>query len=317
MLLNYHRQEEFARVRDGFTWHSVNLLPNPFAYYSYSKALIKNNSIDIVIGFSDTYFGMLAVLLAKKMHIKSLVDAYDNYESYLSWCKPLHYVWRYALRRASYVTAAGKHLLRKMTENRNNESTECILPMTADEQFVILDKEQCRKKLGLPLDKKIIGYCGSVHANRGMDVFFRVIEQLSITHKNYLFVITGRVQAQQKLPEHVMHLGYISDEMMPIVINSLDVMVSINQNSDFGSYSYPVKIYEALACNVPVLAANTPSVAEILVGDPSALFTVEQDEALSQKLQILLLSENTQKHKPKNSWDDIGDQLHVFLTQSQ
>jgi glycosyltransferase involved in cell wall biosynthesis len=45
----------------------------------------------------------------------------------------------------------------------------------------------------------------------------------------------------------------------------------VNRDSAFGRYSYPVKLYEAMACGVPIVAANVPGSAWILRDHPELL----------------------------------------------
>ena len=167
ILANYQKESEFSQQRDGFFWHSVNVLPNPFHYYSYVENLAEQEKPDWIIGYSDTYFGILAVKIARQLNCQSLIDAYDNYESYMLWCKPLHWMWRRALRKASAIIAVGPGLLTKLSEGRKpNTATEKIIPMCADPIFFPRDKITSRKCFNLPQDKFIIGYSGSLFKNR-------------------------------------------------------------------------------------------------------------------------------------------------------
>ena len=315
VLLNYRREPEFSSERDGFVWHSVNLLPNPASIYLLVRRLVHLRKADWFIGFSDTWFGILAVVLAKKYKAKVLVDAYDNYESYMPWCKPLHWLWRWALCQANALTAPGRYLLTKMIGNHREPLLSAVIPMAADARFVPADKDAARRELDLPIDKKLIGYCGSAHSTRDMTTFFNAIRLLASRHPEYAFVMTGRVYSDMTLPQQVIHLGYLSEEKMPIMINALDVMVSVNRPSDFGSYSYPVKLYEAMACGIPVVASETPSVAEVLGKNNDALVPPEDASALAGRLEEILDTPHFVKPPRHEGWAVIAARLETLLRQ--
>ena len=59
-------------------------------------------------------------------------------------------------------------------------------------------------------------------------------------------------------------LGYLPDEDIPVLLNCMDVFAVISLISAFGRFSYPVKLYEAMACRIPVAATATEPAIWIL-----------------------------------------------------
>ncbi len=70
-------------------------------------------------------------------------------------------------------------------------------------------------------------------------------------------VFSGRMPVNVEFPSNTYWLGYIEDESMPHLLSCFEVTISMNKDSEFGNFSYPVKIFEALACNTSVLASKT------------------------------------------------------------
>lgn len=274
LLCSYKRDPAQNEIqdKDGIFWHSVSLLDGtPFKYFSKAKKLCQRIQPDWIIGFSDTFYGILAQHLASRFDSYSLIDAYDNYESYLSWCKPLHYLWRKTLAKADVVIAAGPQLASLMGKYRSSKPTY-VVPMAVDPNgFSPLDKRQCRKKLKLPLEKKIIGYCGSIHPNRGLNVLFDAIKLITAKNNNIQFILSGRKDRHMHIPREAIWLGYLPENDVPILLNSMDVLIVINKTSQFGNFSYPIKLYEAMCCQVPVVATNTKSTSWILKDFPNFL----------------------------------------------
>jgi glycosyltransferase involved in cell wall biosynthesis len=267
VLLDYENGAEFEIDDHGIHWCSSPV----FRYLSAVEKQIADIGPDWIVGFSDTYFGILAARAARKHHTRCCIDAYDNYESYMPWAKPLHWLWRKALRRADLVTAAGPGLARLLAGNDNNKCT-AVVPMAADPTgFEPQDKIACRELLELPADVPLVGYCGSMHRTRGVDVLFDAIPFVLAERPDVRFIHSGRTWSDVPLPETVTSLGFIDDDKVPVLLNSMDVLVVTNRASAFGNYSYPVKLYEAMSCGVPAVATRTLATDWILEGHPECL----------------------------------------------
>jgi len=124
-------------------------------------------------------------------------------------------------------------------------------------------------------------------------------------------VVSGRLAKNIKLPSHVRWLGYLPAEEVPAVINSLDLMFALNKASAFGNYSYPVKVYEALACGVPVIGTNLPGTAWVLRNHMEWLAEPEDIEDFVGKIISLL---NTQPlFRSVSGWQDSAADLEKLL----
>ena len=315
LLLNYLNEPSVRMESKGMVWMSESIRPyTPFRYYYRACELIKSIKPDWIVGFSDTYFGILAEHLGRKFRIKSLIDAYDNYESYLPWCAPLHFLWRRAVSQATAVTAAGPQLVDLLQQSRS-ERPVFIVPMAADVPvFMPLDQEACRHELNLPLEKKIIGYCGSIYRNRGIQTLFDAYDLLKQSDRNIDLILTGRKEKGVSLPSSVKWLGYLYDDKIPVFLNSLDVATVINRVSRFGQYSYPVKLYEAMRCQIPVIATDTPSTSWILKGDERFLARPDDPSDLANRIRKVLTFGRI-NYGEQTSWEQSGRSFEDILLQ--
>lgn len=291
LLLDYRNGKPIDERVHGVRWISVPFqIHRPWAYLAKIRQLISESQPDWLVGLSDTYFGILAQYFGKRHGIYSCIDAYDNYESYIPWLKPLHWLWRSALKKADLVTAAGPGLLGLMSAGRGNKPS-VVVPMAADPVgFSPMDREECRKKMGLPVDGKLIGYCGSMHKSRGVEVLFEAFEQLRGKYPDVELVHSGRTWGNVPLPASVHSLGYVEDGDMPVLLNCMDTLVVTNKVSSFGNHSYPVKLYEAMACKIPVVATRTLATTWILDAAPMQLVKPADSVAMCKALERSLRS---------------------------
>ncbi len=229
--------------------------------FRVGKELIASHRIDCIIGCSDTWFGILARSLAKKMELPYVVDAYDNYESYIPWLKPLHWLWRRSIRDANAVVSAGPALANLLNSYRNEASS--IVPMSADDDFTQKDKIKCREHFNLPQGKVIVGYCGKLESRKGGSDLYEIAKILS-EDEEFLIVVSGNNQGSESLNSNLQFLGYLEDAEMPYLVNALDIMLILNHDNAFGRYSYPIKIYEAMRCNTIPLSSDLPGTRWIL-----------------------------------------------------
>lgn len=312
LLLSYANEPKVSVAKDGINWTSLSLLKHgPFAYFRETEKIIRHIKPDWVVGLSDTYYGILAQRFGKRYNIPSLIDAYDNYESYIPWLKPLHYLWRRALAGADVVTVAGPQLAEMMEPDRKGRPA-VILPMAADPEFVPLDQIESRRELGLPLQKQLIGYCGAIYRNRGIEFLFQLADRISSLAPEAEVIVSGRKEKGLVLPKNIRWLGYLPDEQMPTLLNCMDVLLVLNRDSAFGQFSYPVKLYEAMQCGIPVVASDTAPARWILGAEQRFLAKVgDLDEFSAKILSALAFGKAT--YTPSGSWANVAAELEKVL----
>lgn len=285
----------------------------PVGYYRQAALLAKKLRPDWIIGLSDIYYGITAVKLGQRYHISSAIDAYDNFESYIPWLKPLHHLWRKALFYADVVTAAGPQLANYMKKYRPGKLVS-VVPMAADPiGFVPLSKNKSRRAIGLPPNQKIIGYCGSISKNRGIEVAFEAYEIVRQCRSNVSMVLSGRKDKSLQIPSHIRWLGYLPDRLMPSLLNAMNVLLVINRLSAFGQYSYPVKLYEAMDCHTPVVSTSTGATRWILSNNEPHLANAEDPLDLTKKI-VGLLDVNKVNYGNCNNWNKSSDLFEEALS---
>lgn len=122
--------------------------------------------------------------------------------------------------------------------------------------FKPMDKEEARKKLSLPLDKKIVGFVGNLIEVKGADRLPAIAEEPIKLRSDAFFLIVGDGPLMNSLRECMptditRFKGRVEYQLMPMVMNSIDVLVVPSRQEGFGTV-----ILEARACGARVVGTN-------------------------------------------------------------
>lgn len=176
------------------------------------------------------------------------------------------------------------------------------------------DKQACRKRLGLPLDRPIIGYIGrfrTMEMEKGIPELVEAMAHLPpIEGKEPLLLCVGgpmdavpayrKIARRFQVPEHRLQFGdRVQNYHVPYWISTFDLAVAFYPNIEHYVYFMsPLKLFEYMASGVPIIASDLPAIREILrhgenawlvpPGDPQLLAAgINQllgDRALAQQL---------------------------------
>ena len=124
------------------------------------------------------------------------------------------------------------------------------------------DKQEARKRLGLPTDRQLILFASQrvTNRNKGMDYLIEACRQLHAKGVAPSVVILGghAEEVVDQLPLEAYPLGYINDEQRIVdIYHAVDVFVlpSLSEN-------LPNTIMEAMACGVPCIGFRVGGIPE-------------------------------------------------------
>jgi glycosyltransferase involved in cell wall biosynthesis len=172
--------------------------------------------------------------------------------------------------------------------------------------FHRLDKNECRKKLGLPQNRKIVISIGNLVEEKGQK--FLISAMTKLKDKEILCFLIGRGPLRKslfhqiqknKMSDRVKLIGGISHNEIPLWLNACDLFVLPSKRESFG-----VVQIEAMACGKPVVATINGGSEEILNSSVGILVESENDEALAEAISNAL----------ESSWDEkfIADYSNRF-----
>jgi glycosyltransferase involved in cell wall biosynthesis len=107
-------------------------------------------------------------------------------------------------------------------------------------------------------------------------------------------------------------LGTLPLDIVPALLNALDLAVICNRNSAFGRHCFPQKAYEIIACRVPLVAAAVGSMNELLSEYPECLYEPENANSLAQVIERQLEARTIVDLRAP-SWAESARELEAYF----
>jgi glycosyltransferase involved in cell wall biosynthesis len=299
VCLKYRRNKNKWEVSvsdtcDQVEWNSFSLGRNwPLGFIRHYRRLQRVTAMfqpDVIIGASDTAHVVVSSWLASKFGIPFVVDLYDNFESYGATQLPgMKRLLRRAVGSAAAVSVVSETLRLKVeAEYQPTGIVRTITNAIAPEVFYPDDKAAARRRLGLPESQTLIGTAGSLNRKRGIDILYRAFEQLSKRKKDWSLVLAGPIDRRANFPigSKIFYLGELSHDRVRDLFNALDVGVICNRDDAFGRYCFPQKLFEMIACGLPIVAADVGAMRSLIPDSECALFDPGNVESLANAISV-------------------------------
>lgn len=192
--------------------------------------------------------------------------------------------------------------------------------------FKPVDSSELKQKLNLE-DSNIILFVGRIAKGKGVDKLIKILNIIHQKNKRIKLVIIGgdagylpfvkRLIQKYKLSKHVLHLGYITKENLPIYYSMADLVVYPSRQEIFG-----LVLCEAMACGKAVIGSNIMGPSEIIVNGKTGFISDFRDiDEISKKILNLLEDKKLlnqmgrnglERVKKKFTWEKAA-QLHFEL----
>ena len=242
----------------------------------------------------------------------------------------LNFFVRGIIKRNIKIVSITKNLKDFYVSKGAKESSVFVAPDGVDIQEFSLgvSKTEARKKVGFSEDEKIVLYTGHLYEWKGVDTLALAGKTLS---KDTKIVFVGgtekdmnRFREKYKDISNVIVLGDKPHHLMPWYLASADVLILPNSGKDDISrlYTSPIKLFEYMASNRPIVASDLPSIREILNEENAVFFSPDNPESLASSVKKVLenqpladkisraclekIKEYTWEKRAKNITDFIG-----------
>lgn len=167
--------------------------------------------------------------------------------------------------------------------------------------FQVGNKDEARRALNLPSDKRIVLYWGNFKKWKGVDVLVDAAADL----KDCVVVLVGgtkdtdvrRLRERCSAETNIIIEGFKPQTEEPLWLAAADVLVIPNTAKDDNSllYTSPMKLFEYLSAARPIVAADLPSLRDVLDETTAVFFEADNPHGLAKAIKDIL--ENIEKAK--------------------
>lgn len=293
-----------------FAYPTLNLaerigVPYPvlsFKAYRNFVQLIKK--CDLVHAHGHVYMSSyMAGKVAKKYKKPFIVTQHNTFIDYQSILNILEHlndltVGKSVLKCADRVIVVSKKTMEYVLKLGADKSKTSVIYNGVDtDYFHPMNKEESRKKLGLPKNRKIILSVRRLVYKNGLDTLIESVPLLTRDHPDLLFVVAGKGPSRKLIEDRVKELGidanikltgFVPDRLLPVYYDAADYFILPSASGE----GLPLVLLEAMACGLPVIATTVGGTPEIIKHMKNGVLVPPRNpEAMAETMAKLLSEE--------------------------
>lgn len=248
----------------------------------------------------------------RRFQMSSDFAGHQNDDSIAGRCykRALRRIENWTLRRASKVVTLTEAFAESLEHTLHIER-----PAVVCSGHDIIDApttNQCelRQRLDLPVDRRIAIYSGLSFNGKGVDLLFEVARHLP---DDCSIVLLGgepagaserdALRREYDLGSRLILIPRVDHDQAVAYLSAADLGLLLYPKTEyFSCYSSPLKLFEYMACGVPVLATDLAALREIIVdGVNGILVTMTSPEAIASILAETLRDETKRQRLGHNA----------------
>ncbi len=209
------------------------------------------------------------------------------------WIKKLHDfkgIITVSKRNLDYLLSRDASLKSKTIYIPNGVNTKRFMPM---------DQKVCRIKLGLPLDEKIVIFCGHFENRKGP---LKVLE--AINSLNIKGVFLGSNGPDKPIGSNVLYAGPVLNTELPIWLNAADVFVLPSLSEGMSN-----AILEALCVGIPLVVSNLSFNTDFLTENEAIFVDPVSSKSIAEGIEKALNEDIN--HSMRKASYQLGQELSI------
>jgi len=278
--------------------------------------LLRTNNYNVIVAATSPLLGIVGYFYSKKYKIKFAYDLQDSFDIYDEYKIPFVRLFdKYVIKNCDVLICVSRTLMHRVRRFRK-KPTYVVENGIEKDLFKPIDKLTARKVLHLPLKAKIIVHIGLLARIKGYDIMIDAFRKVRHKYPEAYLLLSGEIYKYDqdiKLgQEHVIFRKFPKRQDVVLGINAADVAMLPNPKNNFTEYSFPYKIVEYMACNVPIVATRIGDVAVLLKKYKGSLCEPNADD-MSEKIIKKLQKDKRvdySKDLKKFDWKVLAEKLN-------
>ena len=255
-------------------------------------------------------------------------EAHDYYKTPIGWLN------RWIFSSARGVTATNRMKMHSLQEEFGLPPERTLhkpCPVDTSAFRIETSREEARKILGLPSEETVIVYTGQVIFWKGVDTLLASHKFLKPNERIY-FIVGGddgvieefkRKYREAGAPENAVVVEGQTYKDIPSWLKAADIAALPNTARDHDSKfnTSPVKLFEYMASGRPIVAADLPSLRNILDESMAWFFEPDNPESLAKVIHSILENPKVaqekaavaEKESEQYDWKNRFDGIFKFI----
>ena len=254
--------------------NNIDYYIEPFSFSKFNSflkkldSLLKQNKYDAIIASTSPLLGIIGYFYARKYKTKIVYELQDSFDVYDEYKIPFIKKLDNYITKNSDVVICVSHALMNRIKKFRKKTIYVIENGIERDLFKPIKRKIAREKLHLPKKAKIIVHIGLLARIKGYDIMIDSFKKVRERYPDTYLLISGEVYKYDKSinfkQKNIIFRKFPKREEVVLGINAADVAILPNPKNAFTEYSFPYKIVEYMACNVPIVATNVGDVAILL-----------------------------------------------------
>jgi len=187
---------------------------------------------------------------------------------------------KFLLARADAVLAVSSELKRHVVALGISDEKVHVIPNGVNPTLFNPRRMQGENHLRHLNGTAVLGFVGGLRPWHGVEVLPELLARLKRRHQGLQLVIAGDGPLRsdlehnfkkRSLEKSVTFTGLLSHEDIPDVIRRFDIALAPYPHLDHVFYFSPLKLFEYMACGIPVVAAAVGQIADVLTHGKTGL----------------------------------------------
>lgn len=230
-------------------------------------------------------------------------------------------------RFAKVIFTSTKHLSDQIADFGIDATHLVVLPDAVDLKAfdLSISQDEARIELNLPKEKIILGYTGNFRAmgiDKGIENIICALSMLKKTRydlmQNIMFVAVGalpgdheyykRLISEAGLTNVVRLIPRVPATELPVYQKACNILLMCPPfNEYFGYHVSPLKMFEYMASQRPMIASGWPAMREVLNEKNALLVNADHSEELASAIQTLISDRVLGARLAEQAFRDVED----------
>ncbi len=253
----------------------------------------RKSRIDLIYANWILPTGLIGAVASRRLGVPLVVHAHGSDVNVFARANPtFRKLAKMVLKRSSRVLAVGHDLLRTLEVEFGLPSavTAWSSPVVDTSAFSPGSGTEARRRLGIPVDAKLVLFVGDITDAKGAGLFFQAAAKAGASFATARFVMLGdgplrpRLLRENARCDSILLPGAVPSREVALYMKAADLLVlpSLTEGR-------PVSILEAMQTGLPVLASRVGDVPEMIDdGENGVLVEPGSEKQLTMQLNRLL-----------------------------